>query len=256
MLKLSKQDLQRLRETIGTVVPKKSSIDVLKYVLVQEWGDDGDADITATDLDITVKTRCGVSKAPSCTYLIPWTTLKSCKYDMTLQFINGHVEVQYAGAMQNIDVPPVEDWPIVKFEPEAEQWTLPASLLADIKRFSFCQSTDENRIALCGAAFQKSEKGLLAVMTDGICLAAIDSAFPAIDTLDMIIPRIVLGILYKMNETVHVQECKGWEAILVGGEYTSIGFRKVNELILVFFSLSSNFSTIYKRRPGICCIVG
>jgi len=117
--------------------------------------------------------------------------------DITFTDEKGRVAIKSKGARRadSLISIPGEDWPSSP-EPEGEVHTIPAALLADVRRLTgYAQSTDDTRPHLASTLFMLHGDALRAVATDGHRLAMASRTVPGMEARNPRLPSSPLSLL-------------------------------------------------------------
>lgn len=173
---VSKSSLLGALTPIVPVCETKAAQNILSHVHVQAFA--GQAELTATDYDITIRSLVPATASELGAFTVPARTLFDVlktlpDRDVTLSVLdNAWVEVRCGSSRFKLPGLPASDFP----QPKNVDWngaaTVPARLLADVlAKTSFSASHDETRPSLCGvlvkATPENGELRILAVSTDG-----------------------------------------------------------------------------------------
>lgn len=213
---VEQKDLAALLSRIVSTVEKRNVIPILSNVLLST--DDGIITMTATDLDMSVRSQCpatiethgavtfNASMAASIVGKLPRGRLITISYD------ERNVTIASGSASFDLASMPADEFPEIASAEYESTFIAPA---ADIKRLldlsAFAMSTEETRYYLRGVYLHSHEGNVRAVTTDGHRLARIDSgiaaAFPGV-----ILPSKAVAELRKQlsdgNVTVHISPSK------------------------------------------------
>ena len=188
------------------VIEKKSTIPILSNILLEAAG--GHLDITATDLDVTIRCGCAASVHAEGTTTISARRLfdivrllpDGADVDFSL-LENDWVELRSGNSEYKIVALPKENFPSI---PEAAPATaqIPAGLLRSmIQRTMFAITQEESRYSLNGALLALLPGEIRMVATDGHRLALVSKSMeiPGLDVeVRALIPRKTLVEIQKL----------------------------------------------------------
>ncbi len=188
------------------VIEKKSTIPILSNILLEASGDH--LDITATDLDLTIRCGCPAAVSVEGTTTISARRLfeivrllpESAEIDFSL-LENDWVELHSGSSQYKIVALPKENFPSI---PEAAPATaqLPGGLFRSmIQRTMFAITQEESRYSLNGALLVLLPGEVRMVATDGhrLALASKNLEVPGIDSeVRALIPRKTLVEIQKL----------------------------------------------------------
>jgi DNA polymerase-3 subunit beta len=188
------------------VIEKKSTIPILSNILLDAAGEH--LDITATDLDVTIRCGCSAAVAREGT-----TTLSARRLydivrllpdgaDIALSLLeNDWVELRSGNSEYKIVALPKENFPSIPDAPRAIA-QIPGVLLGSmIQRTMFAITQEESRYSLNGALLALLPGEIRMVATDGHRLALVSKnmEIPGIDTeIRALIPRKTLVEILKL----------------------------------------------------------
>lgn len=226
MVPISKQDVARLRATVGKVVPKKTSLEILRSVRVQEMGDR--ATVTGTDLEtavtLKVKTLCGTLPA----YLVPWDAISKLKGDVWIESLpENKVRIECAGVKRTVASMPVEDYPHTDaVTPDGDPLFIPGAFLKTVADFGYCASRDMLRPPMMGVGIDARAGKIKAALTDGRRLAVITSQAAA-GELAEIWPLVPAQILAGLGADVTIYHTGEYCSLATAGDVRMI-FQRIN----------------------------
>jgi DNA polymerase III subunit beta len=188
------------------VIEKKSTIPILSNILIEASGEH--IDISATDLDVTIRCGCPAEVTVEGTTTISARRLfdivrllpDSSVIDLSL-LENDWVELKSGNSKYKIVALPKDNFPSI---PEAAAATamIPGSLLRSmIQRTMFAITQEESRYSLNGALLALFPHVIRMVATDGHRLALVskDIEIPGLDTeIRSLIPRKTLIEILKL----------------------------------------------------------
>src|SRR5881398_1012705 len=176
---VSKSDLQKELTATQGVVERKTTIPILSNFLFEAGGDK--LSITATDLDLSLRTSCPakVKKEGSCTVparkLYDYVKLLP-EGDISIKLMENHwVQIKSGRSNTKMVGMARANFPAVPAFPEAGAIKIPAAMLKTmIAKTIFAISLEESRYTLNGALLVMKAESLTMVATDGHRLAHIE----------------------------------------------------------------------------------
>jgi DNA polymerase III subunit beta len=230
---VSKFDLLKELTATSGVVERKTTIPILSNFLFEAAGDR--LTITATDLDLSLRTSCParVKKEGSCT--IP--ARKFFDYvkllpdgDISIKLMENHwVQIRSGRSNTKMVGMARANFPSVPGFPTAGGLKLPAeSLRILISKTIFAISNEESRYTLNGALLVLKAESMVMVATDGHRLAHIEKTnekFDGIGEQKTLIPRKAMAELATLLNTTDV------DAIEFAKDDTTLFFRIGNRLL-------------------------
>src|SRR6202158_4595086 len=188
-MEITVSKVELLRELTATqgVVERKTTIPILSNYLFEAAGDR--LSLTATDLDLSLRTSCNakVKKEGSCT--IPARTLHDYvkllpDADITIKLLENHwVSIRCGRSNTKMVGMAKSNFPSLPAFPTAGVVTIPAQVLRGlIARTGFAISNEESRYTLNGALMLLKPESITMVATDGHRLAVgeIEHKFEAV----------------------------------------------------------------------------
>jgi DNA polymerase-3 subunit beta len=203
---VTRNELLNELNLVQGVIEKKSTIPILSNILLE--ASDGHLDITATDLDVTIRCGCPATVSAEGTTTISARRLfeivrllpESAEIDFSL-LENDWVEMRSGSSEYKIVALPKENFPSI---PEGAPATaqLPGGLLRSmIQRTMFAITQEESRYSLNGALLVLLPGEVRMVATDGhrLALASKNLEIPGIESeVRALIPRKTLVEIQKM----------------------------------------------------------
>lgn len=200
-------DLTRELALADSVISSKPTVAVLSNVLVEAA--DGAVTLSATDLELAVRSRCDAPVAASGTRAVPAKKLLELARtlpdaDVRLASDGNSVGFTAAGFRARLQSHPTDDFPRLAKAGAASVGLPAAPLRALIERVRFACSEDDKRYFLAGALLEVHERKVRLVATDAHRLAVAEAALPVPrETLPpMILPRKTLDALHKVLDGV------------------------------------------------------
>jgi DNA polymerase III subunit beta len=212
-ISVSKNDLLKELTATQGVVERKTTIPILSNFLFEAAGDK--LSITATDLDLSLRTSCSakVKKEGSCT--IPARKL----YDYVKLLADGEISikllenhwVQIRSGRSNTKMVGMAraNFPALPLFPAESALQLPAQVLRQlIGRTIFSISNEESRYTLNGALLVLKPESLTMVATDGHRLAHIEhggTKLPVSGELKVLVPKKAMAELSTLLNSTDTQ---------------------------------------------------
>lgn len=224
-LSLMQGDLQKALQTVASVVPSKSTLPILETVLINA-DKDGSLTFTATDLDISVRTRLAATVIEEGSVAVSARrffevvrelpdqdiSLSGTENHLSLTGFRGHY--RFVGA------------PVVDF-PELPDISLDKAIKLDahslekmIRRTLYAVSTDETRPELTGVYMEIGENDMRMVATNGhrLSRAGVTGSFK--QAKDLLLPPKALNQLLKLlaaaDDSIQVSGTKSYARFSVG----------------------------------------
>jgi DNA polymerase-3 subunit beta len=203
---VSKFDLLKELTATQGVVERKTTIPILSNFLFEASGDK--LSITATDLDLSLRTSCSVKvkKEGSCT--IPARKLYDYvkllpEGEISLKLLENHwVNIRSGRSNTKMVGMARSNFPSVPMFPAANVVKIPAQALRTmISKTIFAISNEESRYTLNGALMVLKPESLIMVATDGHRLAHIEKTGAAMDVsgeLKTLVPRKAMAELASL----------------------------------------------------------
>ena len=239
-LTVGKSSILKELNLIQGVVEKKSTIPVLSNLLLE--AKDGGLSIKATDLDVSISTRCEVEikkEGAICVQAKKLFEIVRALPDAEIEIKRGENEqVQLVCQRSRFKMLGLakENFPeIQSFDGPAV--VIPADIFRSfITRTIFAITSEESRYALNGAKFELSDKSLRMVATDGHRLSFIEKQFEVgggEGKIDMLIPKKTLGELVRLCSESN-------DAVEFGHDQNHLFFR-VGKRLLISRTISGQF---------------
>src|SRR5881398_3276877 len=203
---VSKSDLQKELTATQGVVERKTTIPILSNFLFEAGGDK--LSITATDLDLSLRTSCPakVKKEGSCTVparkLYDYVKLLP-EGDITIKLLENHwVQIRAGRSNTKMVGMARANFPALPTFPSGSATKLPAAVLRNlIAKTIFAISNEESRYTLNGALMVIKAESIAMVATDGHRLAHIEtkSSFPGVNgEMKTLVPRKAMNELKSL----------------------------------------------------------
>jgi DNA polymerase III subunit beta len=213
-ISVSKFDLLKELTATQGVVERKTTIPILSNFLFEAA--DGVLAITATDLDLSLRTSCTakVKKDGSCT--IPARKLYDYVKllpdgDISIKLMENHwVQIRSGRSNTRMVGMARANFPAVPVFPEKLALKLPAAVLRTlIGKTIFAISTEESRYTLNGALMVVKAESLTMVATDGHRLAHIENSaarFPGVTgEMKTLIPKKAMAELNSLLNSTDIE---------------------------------------------------
>jgi DNA polymerase-3 subunit beta len=212
-ISVSKNDLLKELTATQGVVERKTTIPILSNFLFEAGGDK--LSITATDLDLSLRTSCPakVKKEGSCT--IPARKLYDYVKllgdgDISIKLLENHwVQIRSGRSNTKMVGMARANFPALPLFPGESALQLPAQVLRQlIARTIFSISNEESRYTLNGALLVLKPESLTMVATDGHRLAHIEHAgtkLPVSGELKVLVPKKAMAELSTLLNSTDAQ---------------------------------------------------
>jgi len=201
---VQRADLARELSLAVGAVETKSTMPILQHVVLEA---DGCLSITATDLDVCLRTTCQAEVTATGAIAVPAKRL----IDYVRRLPAGPVELSWsednwlttrAGrARTRIAGMAAEEYPVLPARPEGGFGLPLRTLAAMIRRTMFAITTEASSYSLNGAQLEVGENYYRMVATDGRRLAYVQVPGSAGTTAKYLVPRKVLAELLKLAST-------------------------------------------------------
>jgi DNA polymerase III subunit beta len=212
-ISVSKNDLLKELTATQGVVERKTTIPILSNFLFEAAGDK--LSITATDLDLSLRTSCPakVKKEGSCT--IPARKLYDYVKllgdgDISIKLLENHwVQIRSGRSNTKMVGMARANFPALPLFPAESALQLPAQVLRQlIGRTIFSISNEESRYTLNGALLVLKPESLTMVATDGHRLAHIEhggTKLPVSGELKVLVPKKAMAELSTLLNSTDAQ---------------------------------------------------
>lgn len=212
-ISVSKNDLLKELTATQGVVERKTTIPILSNFLFEATGDK--LSITATDLDLSLRTSCPakVKKEGSCT--IPARKLYDyvkllADGDISIKLLENHwVQIRSGRSNTKMVGMARANFPALPLFPAESALQLPAQVLRQlIGRTIFSISNEESRYTLNGALLVLKPESLTMVATDGHRLAHIEhggTKLPVSGELKVLVPKKAMAELSTLLNSTDAQ---------------------------------------------------
>src|SRR5438270_3557359 len=204
-ISVSKQDLLKELTATQGVVERKTTIPILSNFLFEAAGDR--LSITATDLDLSLRTSCSakVKKEGACTIparklydyvkLLPDT-------DIAIKLLENHwVNIRAGRSNTKMVGMARSNFPSLPAFPSAGITKIPVAVLRTlISKTIFAISNEESRYTLNGALMVLKPESITMVATDGHRLAHIETVekFPNVGEMKTLVPKKAMAELHLL----------------------------------------------------------
>lgn len=188
-----------LKEELGLLAPvieRKATVPVLSKIKL-ETNANGELALTATDLDVTVRSVQQTDVLQTGAILVEGRKFYDISRELPNEPVhislnkNGQIEIRHKKGRHKLGTTGAEQFPEVP-SGKANGIKIPAVILREaIRRTSFAMTTEQSRFTLNGAKLVVDETSLTMVATDGHRLAFVKFPFvnPAGQKLDVLIPK-------------------------------------------------------------------
>ena len=215
-MEITVSKLELLRELSATqgVVERKTTIPILSNYLFEAGGDR--LSLTATDLDLSLRTSCNakVKKEGSCT--IPARKLHDYvkllpDADITIKLLENHwVSIRCGRSITKMVGMARSNFPSLPVFPSAGVVTIPSQVLRGmIARTGFAIANEESRYTLNGALMVLKPESITMVATDGHRLAHVErnsEKFEGISgELKTLVPKKAMDELKSLVDSTDVE---------------------------------------------------
>jgi DNA polymerase-3 subunit beta len=180
---VNKNDLVRELSLSQGVVEKKTTIPSLSHVLIEGKG--GRIELTATDLELGVRSSCTAKVSKDGSVCVPAKKLLDYVRllddgDLAIKAQENHwIQITYKRSRTRMVGMSRESFPVLPSQPE-KQAEIPCGVLGSmIARTVFAISSEESRYTLNGALLVVKPDSLSMVATDGYRLAHVERASSA-----------------------------------------------------------------------------
>jgi DNA polymerase III subunit beta len=212
-ISVSKNDLLKELTATQGVVERKTTIPILSNFLFEATGDK--LSITATDLDLSLRTSCPakVKKEGSCTIparkLYDYVKLLT-DGDISIKLLENHwVQIRSGRSNTKMVGMARANFPALPLFPAESALHLPAQVLRQlIARTIFSISNEESRYTLNGALLVLKPESLTMVATDGHRLAHIEhggTKLPVSGELKVLVPKKAMAELSTLLNSSDAQ---------------------------------------------------
>jgi len=212
-ISVSKSDLLKELTATQGVVERKTTIPILSNFLFEAGGDK--LSITATDLDLSLRTSCPakVKKEGSCT--IPARKLYDyvkllADGDISIKLLENHwVQIRSGRSNTKMVGMARANFPALPLFPAESALQLPAQVLRQlIAKTIFSISNEESRYTLNGALLVLKPESLTMVATDGHRLAHVEhngTKLPVSGELKVLVPKKAMAELSTLLNSSDAQ---------------------------------------------------
>src|SRR5256885_14382560 len=213
-ISVSKNDLLKELTATQGVVERKTRIPIRWTFLFEAAGDK--LTITATDLDLSLRTSCPakVKKEGSCTVparkLYEYVKLLS-DGDISIRLMENHwVQIRSGRSNTKMVGMARANFPAVPNFPASGAIKLPANVVRTmIAKTIFAISNEESRYTLNGALMVLKPEAIIMVATDGHRLAHIEhnnSKLPVSGEMKVLVPKKAMAELSSLLNAADIQE--------------------------------------------------
>jgi DNA polymerase-3 subunit beta len=202
-------ELQRALSKVSSVVPTKSTMPILEYILFDLLNNT--LVITATDVEISQTISMEVKgvedgriAVPSKRLLDTVRSLPDTEIAFNIDTTSQKIKLTTKNGEYNITGEDAKEFPAVPSMSKMDELTIEGSVLKKIiNRTAFAVSTDELRPAMMGVLLQAKGSEMRAVATDGHRLVRFSYKLPKESVMkgDIIVPAKALNIIHKILDT-------------------------------------------------------
>ncbi len=204
---VSRPDMFQAVQRCQNIVERRHTVPILSNILLQ--AEDGKLTVTATDLDIGLRTGTAADvEQPGKTTVSArklFDILRELDADVEMQLDQGFLHIKSGHSKFRLLTMSADEYPQIKEEKNSIEIQLDGSdLAAMIAATSFAMSTDETRKYLTGTLFEIDESGSLnLVATDGHRLAMTQTHLSQVEgTNRSIVPRKAVVEIRKLCEEI------------------------------------------------------
>ena len=206
-LSVRKSDLLHELQLCQGIVERKNTIPILSNVLLETNGDDG-VELLATDLDVTLRTRCDASITRAGSVTVPAKKLFEIVRNLPETDIliseesKGTVTVKADSFHSKLQTLPREDFPTLPEVGDTAAVPVDRSALRGmVTKTSFAITGEDTRFYLNGALFVVKNEAMSLIATDGhrLALASVVREGVAVgEDLSAILPKKTLSELSRL----------------------------------------------------------
>ncbi|HEC14988.1 MAG TPA: DNA polymerase III subunit beta [Sedimenticola sp.] len=207
-VKINRDTLLKPLIQVGGVVERRQTLPILSNVLIRV--EKGELTITATDLEVELKSRTRVDSDLDQEFTLPARKLidickalpENSEIDINLE---GERATLRAGRSRfTLSTLPAQDFPAIESSISRERFSLPEKLLKRlIEKTQFAMAQQDVRYYLNGMLLELKEGKIRTVATDGHRLALSEAPFETASEIEVILPRkavVELGRLLTDSE--------------------------------------------------------
>lgn len=203
-LTITRENLTKGVSAVSTVIPAKTSLPVLQNVLLEPR--DGELWFTATDLDLTIRTKVPAETKEGGAITAPGKKLQELarelpEHPVALSATGDQLEVACGRSRFKLNGLPSEEFPGLPEVDFEEAWEVTTKELIElVQQTAFAVSTEESRPILNGILWELKGDRMVMVATNGHRLArmAVASASPTEANEALIVPPIALYQVEKL----------------------------------------------------------
>ena len=222
---LMQGELQKALHVVANVVPSKSTLPILETVLIQVTKD-GSLTLTATDLDISVRTRRSAQVEEEGKVAVSARRL----FDIVRELPDQEVSLKGDESKLNLSCArgryrfvggPIDDFTKLRELPGGKQVGVGPDVLEKmIRRTLYAVSTDETRPELTGVFMEIKDNMMRMVATNGHRLARVGLEGAYKQELDLLLPPKALNQLLRLfpeaDGDVEISGSKSYARFSVG----------------------------------------
>lgn len=203
-LVVAKESLLNGLQAVQNIVSSRTTLPILSNVLLQSA--EGELELTATDLDVTISCKVEADIKKAGTITLPVKKLFSIVRELGAQEIDLEVDdkhgcrIRAGSSYYRMNGLPSEEFPPLPKFGAGRSLKLPQDKVKSmLRRTGFAASTDETRYVLNGIFFSFKEHKFTMVATDGRRLALTDEDVDfAEDAVEFIVPTKAINELTRL----------------------------------------------------------
>lgn len=209
--KVNSKDLEKLLSKVIPAVPVRTPMPILENFLFDV--EDGRLTVTATDLEVALKSSMNVNADENIKMVVPAKLL----YDVVRQLGETQIHFETEGnakliittdtGVYNLSFSSPEDFPEIPTVSKEKEFTINGvALKKAIDQTSFAMSKEDMRPAMTGTLLEFAEDGLRFVTTDGHRLVKYIYKKITSDTVEQfIIPERAISVLSKLLSDTEIK---------------------------------------------------
>lgn len=235
------------------IVERKNTIPILSNVMLETDGDDG-VELLATDLDVTLRTRCEATVSRAGSVTVPAKKLFEIVRNLPETDIlireesKGTVTVEAENFHSKLQTLPREDFPTLPELADAGAVAVErAALRGMVSKTSFAITGEDTRFYLNGALFVVKNEAMSLIATDGhrLALASVerDAEAAPVGELSAILPKKTLN---EVNRLLGDGDGDGDIQYSIGESHL---FFQVDGRLLISRNIDATFPTYERVIP-------
>jgi len=206
-IKLGRDTLLKPLTQVGGVVERRQTLPILSNVLIKI--ENSELVITATDLEVELKTRTQIDSSLEQEFTLPARKLIDiCKAlpadsEMEIDLADERATIKSGRSRFTLSTLPSRDFPTIEANIGNEQLSIPGNTLKRlIDKTQFAMAQQDVRYYLNGMLLEVKEGKIRTVATDGHRLALSEADFDKELNIDVILPRkAVLELSKILNDS-------------------------------------------------------